>query len=273
VRYGHRLLAPAQLPASAHEFNRRHGAPFGRRGHVWFTRARDHSRLAARLAGPYAWQPNNSTRRFEYPWVYEQVRACGDGLVVADVGASLAGMQFTLASEGYQVHAVDPAMAATGRGWELDPAFHAFLCRAYDAPVTLHPTTLDGAGLPEASVDVLLSVSTLEHFGSGDFAAFAESARRVLKPGAAVVLTVDLFLDLAPFTDRAQNQYGINVDVARLLDDLDCDLAVGSQAELHGFPEFDPRRVQADLSDYLLGEGYPAMAQCVVGRRRRPPGL
>ena len=262
------MLAPAALPQSAQDFNRREGAPYGRRGKRWFTKARDHSALAARLAGAYAWQPNNTTRRFEYPWAYEHVCACGPSLVVADVGASVGGLQFSLAQAGHDVHAVDPGMSAHGVGWQLDPAFHTFLGRAHHAPVTLHPTELERAQLPDDSVDVLVSVSTLEHFGPADFAAFADAAKRVLKPRGTVVLTIDLFLDLEPFTDRGENRYGINVDVAALLEAMDCDLVVGDPAELNGFDAFDARRVQANLSDYLIGEGYPAMAQCLVGRRR-----
>lgn len=264
------MLAPASArqPESVRAFNRRHGAPFGHRGRRYSTRLGHRSKLAARLAGPYAWQPNNTTREYEYPWVFEQVHALGSGLVVVDLGASLAGMQFTLARSGHQVHAVDPGMKATGRGWDLDPSFHQFLADTYNAPVLLHPTTLDQAGLAERSVDVVLSISTLEHFGPGDFAVFAESATRILKPGGAFVLTIDLFLDLDPFTDRTKNEFGVNVNVARLLENLDADLIVGNPSELYGFAAFDAREVQANLSHYLIGAWYPAMAQCLVARRR-----
>lgn len=262
------MLAPAALPQSAQDFNRRHGAPYGRRGKKWLRRARDHSTLAARLAGAYAWQPNATTRRFEYPWAYEQVCAQGRDLVVADVGASLGGLQFTLAQAGHDVHAVDPGLAAHGMGWQLDPEFHAFLSRAHHAPVTLHATELENAGLPDDSVDVLVSISTLEHFAPADFSAFAEAAKRVLRPHGIVVLTIDLFLDLQPFTDRHENRYGTNVDVAALLEEMECDLVEGDPTELNGFDAFDPRRVQANLSEYLIADSYPGMAQCIVARRR-----
>src|ERR1035437_891191 len=101
------VLAPRVLPDEYVEWNRAHGAPFGRGGsrrRVWsrFGKAR-----SARYCGPYGWQKNNSTRRYEYPWAYEQVRRLGDGLTIADIGAGLAGLQFTLACAGYDVHAVD----------------------------------------------------------------------------------------------------------------------------------------------------------------------
>jgi len=134
------------------------------------------------------------------------------------------------------------------------------------APVRLQPTTLEEAGLAEASVDVVLSVSTIEHFGADDFTRFAQAARAVLTPGGHLVLTIDLFLDLKPFTSRERNAFGLNANVAALLDQLDATLVVGNADELYGYPGFDADRVQSGLSKYLVGEGYPGMTQCLVAR-------
>ena len=223
---------------------------------------------SARYCGPYGWQKNNSTRRYEYPWAYEQVRRLGDGLTIADIGAGLAGLQFTLACAGYDVHAVDPGMRAGGAGWELDAELHAYLARIYRAPVKLHEATLEEAGLRDGSVDVVLSISTIEHFGEGDLHNFAEHARRILRPGGYFVLTVDLFLDLGPFSDAEKNRWGINVNVASLLDALGAELIVGRRDQLYGFPGFDPRAVLGDLANLLIGDSYPALAQCMVARVR-----
>ena len=135
------------------------------------------------MAGRYAWQSNNSTRAFEYPWAHEEIQGLGHNLVIADVGASLAGLQFTLANEGHEVHAVDPGLNATGVGWEVDLTFHELLAKTYRAPVQLHPTSFQDAGFADDSLDVVLSVSTIEHFGQVDLASFAQAARRALKPG------------------------------------------------------------------------------------------
>src|SRR6185437_8609528 len=92
---GTRMLAPFRLPSSYAAFNRRHHAPDGT-----FLRKRlrrlGRSRARLLLAGPYAWQSNNTTRAFEYPWAHEQIQRLGSNLIIADVGASLAGLQFTL---------------------------------------------------------------------------------------------------------------------------------------------------------------------------------
>ncbi len=217
------------------------------------------------LAGPYAWQQNNTSRQFEYPWAYSEIRALGRGLTIADVGASLAGLQFTLAQAGHHVHAVDPGLKSSGLGWEIDPDFHQLIARIHRAPVTLHPTIFQEAGFPDHSLDVIVSISTIEHFGPDDLGGFARAARRALKPGGHVVLTIDLFLDLAPFTDRERNRWGTNMDVARLLDTMGATIVKGDPSVLHGFAEFDAGRIQADLSEYMIG-AYPTLTQCLVAR-------
>ena len=259
------MLAPARLPGEYRRFNTRHHAPHG----TWF---RDHLRrfgerspIRVLLAGAYAWQQNNESRRFEYPWAFTQIETLGPHLRIADVGASLAGLQFTLARAGHEVHAVDPGLDASGVGWEVDPEFHRQLARIHRAPVQLHPTTLADASFADHTLDVVLSVSTIEHFGPDDLVSFARAARRALRPEGHLVLTVDLFLDLAPFTDRQSNRWGTNMDVRRLLDEVGAEIVVGDPSKLLGFSEFDHRQVQAELGEYLIGS-YPTLTQCVVAR-------
>ena len=227
--------------------------------------------LGIRYLGPFAYQPNNSTRQFEYPWAYAKVAehsAANEGrrLRVVDVGGSLGGLQWVLAREGHQVVTVDPGLEARGVGWAVNAATHQAISRALRAPVQLIPTTLAGADLATASVDVLLSVSTLEHLASADLAEFSAHAARVLRPGGIVVLTIDLFLDVRPFAPADHNMYGTNVDVCALLDDAGLTLHEGQRSELLGFPDFNAPNVLARLSEYLVGVNYPALAQCVVAR-------
>lgn len=262
------MLARVPMPAQFDQWNARWHAPSGRRSRL--TRLLGDSSLGARARGPFAWQPNNSTRAFEYPWVYQQIRARGRGLQIAEVGGGVAGLQFVLASEGDHVVNIDPGLAARGKGWELSADAHRRLCRIFRAPVQLITGTIDTAPIPEHSLDVLVSVSALEHFAAEDLAAFAERAARLLKPNGVVILTVDLFLDLVPFSRKATNEYGRNVDIRKLLLDARLALVEGDPRELYGFPEFDPQRVLEQLPTYLIGAPYPALSQCLVAAPTRP---
>src|SRR5687767_6873521 len=61
----------------------------------------------AHRLGPFAFQPNNSTRELEYPWAFHvsELRA---GMSVLEIGGALSGFQFALASTGAFVTNVDP---------------------------------------------------------------------------------------------------------------------------------------------------------------------
>lgn len=268
------MLATRELPAGFPEWNRRWGAPFGRRvgtGRLdetrFHTRAlrvlESRTRAGIRFCGPFAWQWNSALREFEYPWAFERIQARGRPLTVVEVGGGMSGMQWALARSGHRVVNVDPGLAARGKGWDVGADQHAKVSRALRAPVELVPATLGEAGLEDGSADVLLSVSAIEHFAPADLAELAEHARRILKPGGIAVLTIDLFLDLAPFTDAVSNRYGTNVDVSALLEGCGLRLVDGRPEELHGFPGFDPGSVQSDLGRLFVGT-YPALAQCVV---------
>lgn len=258
------MLARRNLPTSYQLWNDRWHAPYGRRSR--FGRLFRRGALAARWRGPFAWQPNNDTRAFEYPWVHEQINARGSALRVLEIGGGLSGLQFVLAREGHLVFNVDPGLEAKGRGWDLDANVHQMLAQTYHAPVTLVPQTIDQARLEPNSFDVIHSVSALEHFAAQDLDAFADAVPRLLRPSGVVILTVDLFLDLAPFSLRPSNLFGKNIDLKVLLDRASLCLEHGNPAELHGFPNFDARTILGNLPDYLLGTGHPSLTQCIVAR-------
>ncbi len=261
------MLAPVLLPENFAAWNRAHGAPRG------FDRPRrallrrfysDEAWL--RLAGPFAVQPgNNSTRRFEYPWAVHAA-ALDRPSDIVELGGSLAGLQFVLARLGHRVTNVDPGLEAGGLGWPVDQASLAKLNSWFGTAVRLANTTLDRAALPDESADVIFSISVLEHLTEDELASVMDHARRILRPGGRFVFTLDLFLNLAPFTRRQKNEYGTNKDVRRMLESSGLELAAGDRAELNGFPEFDAARVQENLEKYLIGS-YPVLTQCVVLRK------
>src|SRR5579862_1571480 len=62
------MIAPRQMPQEFYDWNRRHRAPFGRRNRL-------SGLLGIRYRGPFAFQANNSTRVYEYPWAYSAINA------------------------------------------------------------------------------------------------------------------------------------------------------------------------------------------------------
>src|SRR4051812_24925362 len=99
------MLAPRALPQHYIDWNRRNGAPAGRilRG----GRLLGRTRAGVRWRGPFAWQENNSTRAFEFPWAYEQITSRNGPLRVLEIGGGVSGLQFVLAREGHRVTNID----------------------------------------------------------------------------------------------------------------------------------------------------------------------
>ena len=67
-----------------------------------------------------------------------------------------------------------------------------------------------------------------------------------LRPGGHFVLTVDLFLDCAPFTSSHSNQYGSNINLLDFVTRTDMELVLGESTLLCGFPDFDPGRFSSE---------------------------
>ena len=256
------MLAPVVLPPEYEQWNRRWHAPFGRS--VPFKGSLAWSRPVLKFRGPFVFQPNSITRRFEYPWAHAQIRSRITAGTIVEVGGGMSGFQFVLAREGYDVINVDPGMAAKGKGWEVTAESHQYVARIFRSPARLIPTTLDQAALPDTSADVILSISTLEHLIDEDLTAAAGEIRRTLKPGGFLILTVDLFLDLQPFTATPRNKWGTNIDVRRFLSAAGVELIEGDRRQILGFPEFDSDAILRNRNTFLMGE--TSAVQCLVAR-------
>lgn len=256
------MIAPPKNPDSFQEWNRTHGAPHGHR--VRFGRLR--SRLPAawllRATGPFFIQKNNTTRTFEYPWAFAAAQL-QPGMKVLEIGGSLAGFQFTLARHGCRVVNVDPGMEAAGIGWPCDQNSIARLNKTFGTDIELRNTTIERAELRAGEFDRAFSISVIEHLPPADAANVMAHAFRCLKPGGLFIITLDLFLNLHPFTTRRSNEYGVNQSAAELISSQPWRLVVGKRDELLGFPEFDADKILSRLENYLVGS-YPALAQCLV---------
>jgi 2-polyprenyl-3-methyl-5-hydroxy-6-metoxy-1,4-benzoquinol methylase len=261
------MLSRRDLPASYQEWNRQHGAPFGRPLRAeWVLRRLLSEDAMLRRRGPFAIQPNNTTRTWEYPWAFHAA-APRAGMDILEIGGGLAGFQFVLAAMGCRVVNVDPGMEATGVGWPCDPASMDRLNRVFGTSVTLRNTVLEQAGLAAESFDLVFSISVLEHLPMHEIAGAVREAFRLLRPGGRLVMTVDLFLNVHPFTRESANRFGTNVDLAWMLAQAPFTLEQGTPAELFGFEPFSAEGVLARLDELFVGNYYPAIAQCLVLRK------
>jgi len=263
------MLAGAQLPAAYLEWNRQWGAPTGYR---FGPRIRFKARLipfvARHIAGMFAFQSNSSTRAFEYPWAWDVGRV-SPGMTCVDLGAGHSGFPFVLSAAGANSVLVDPFLQfdrdhnyPVAPKWVVDRMNTAFRTR-----VRLEHNTLDGARLADNSVDRLFCISALEHMPDTAIDSIAREAQRILKPGGLFILTVDLFLDIAPFAAPESNQFGRNIDVRRFVESTGLRLDVGTPSELRGYPDFDPAAIRTDIKKYLISQVHPVLTQCLVLRK------
>ncbi len=250
------MLARRDVPPAYQEWNNTWGSPWGHRARAapfdggrsetlteYLDRLPERVRTPIlrnprlnRTRGPFAFQPNTSTRGYEYPWAFHQVHELGPSRVL-EIGGALSGLQFVLAKSGHEVHNVDPFLDYGTGQYETDPIVeHAALNRSFGTHVVLHRSTLPEANLT-GQFSAVLCISTIEHLSEEDIASTLARAKEVLAPGGLLVLTVDLFLNLEPFSDRKTNQWGNNTSIAWLEELVGFEMVVGIRSELYGYPE------------------------------------
>jgi len=260
------MLARKAISPKFAEWNDRWGAPFGRSGRLVNAAGRFSHRLFTQLRGPFGIQPNNDTRRFEYPWCYFAADL-RPGMRVLEIGGGMSGFQFVLSREGVIVENVDPGFGAAGKGWECDKRSIDYCNRIFRTNVVLHNCTIKEAALESEQYDRVFSISAIEHFSPSEITETIEAAAKCLRRDGLFILTTDLFLDVCPFANQESNKYGRNIDLCQALSGSGLKLAQGDESELCGFASFDPQRVLCKISELLLGGGYPALVQTVVLRK------
>jgi 2-polyprenyl-3-methyl-5-hydroxy-6-metoxy-1,4-benzoquinol methylase len=260
------MIARIPLEPRFREWNRSWRAPYGSLTaknrvpkRLWA------SALGARAVGMFAFQPNNSARRWEYPWAFFE-SAVTPGIRVLDIGGGVSGFPFVLAKTGADATIVDPFYDYGGpTDYGDDPAnLVQSLNTAFGTRVALKRCTIDEAALPSASFDRILCISALEHFPASAQRAVAREVPRLLKPGGRFIATVDLFLNLSPFTSRETNDFGRNISVRALIEQSGLRLITGDRAELVGYDEFSADAIQSRLETYHVSTPYPVLTQAFV---------
>lgn len=259
------MLAPRYLDAESLEWNRKWGAPFGY-PNAERVRSLDDIPFVhrARLAGPFAFQANNTPREYEYPFAFSQIDHTRQQAIV-DVGAGITGFQFVLAKHGHRVYCVDPGLDDRANyGWGSHQVTHQDLNSAFHTDVEPLPVLLENAKFAPGSIDYVVCISTIEHVSFEGSAALLKAAGDFLRIGGRMVATVDLFLDLKPFTKRTQNRWGTNLNLSELFaTDSRFKLVVGEPSQLYGCEGFSAATIQQNCADYYIGL-YPCFAQCFV---------
>jgi 2-polyprenyl-3-methyl-5-hydroxy-6-metoxy-1,4-benzoquinol methylase len=257
------MLAPSTFPDQFLAWNQAQGAPFGhQRPKYQFLRRFYSDEALQKLRGPFSIQGNSTTRRYEYPWAYYAADLSSPKKVV-EIGGGLSGFQFVLSREGHEVVNVDPGMDASGFDWHSDERSIRKLNSWFNTNVTLKSTTIGKANLPENYYDLFFSISVLEHVPEAGLREILEHAYRCLKPGGRFIISVDLFLNLEPFSRRTGNEWGKNQDVRWVVETSRMNLVSGDRSQLFGYPEFNTEAVLANLEKYLIGD-YPVLTQCIV---------
>jgi 2-polyprenyl-3-methyl-5-hydroxy-6-metoxy-1,4-benzoquinol methylase len=257
------MLAPAQLPRQYQDWNEIHGAPYGRRIPQWKRMLLAKVSLD-RARGSFAFQSNNSTRQFEYPWAFDAGRLL-PGMRVVEIGGGLSGFQFALDRHGCSVVNVDPGMSQVG--WPCDQERIQMLNRIFAAHVELRNTTIQQACLVECSFDRAFSISVIEHLPRQEAVETMRQVHRCLKKDGLFILTIDLFLNTYPFCSQQVNKFGCNQNIRDLVDDDAWEMVVGDYAGLYGFREFSVDFILSHLDEYLIGS-YPSLTQCLALKKR-----
>jgi 2-polyprenyl-3-methyl-5-hydroxy-6-metoxy-1,4-benzoquinol methylase len=260
------MLARATQSKEFEEWNRKWGSPYGKfrvlkaLNRLPLLKQSSHLR---RAIGPFGFQFNTSTRAFEYPWTYFQL-VHEKRSTILEIGGALSGLQFVLSMEGHEVHNVDPFFDYGLGEYGIDPLIeHEQLNRLFGANVVLHKTTLPEVKL-DRRFDAVICVSTIEHMSASDIAATLQSAKELLVPGGLLVLTVDLFLDVVPFTTSPTNKWGTTVSIAWMQEVLGFEMVAGTRAELYGYDEFSSEEILRNVKDFATNLHYPQLAQMVA---------
>ncbi len=170
-----------------------------------------------RMIGPFGFQENSGTRKGEYPWCYYATNL-RPGMEVVEIGPGASGFQFALSQAGVRVTSVDPVINPhESVDWVFSEKEFQKLKRALRADVHFIRQYLQDAGLSSNTYDRVFSISVIEHIPGEEAIQLLKEAARILKPRGFFIATIDLFLDLIPFTLKTSNVYGANVSVSELV--------------------------------------------------------
>jgi SAM-dependent methyltransferase len=266
------MILPKELPREFRQWNATYGAPGGApwwnrlmqtrlRKYLWQRRMRLPGKLLQAI-GPFGFQANNTTREGEYPWCFFAT-PLEAGMTVVEIGAGASGFQFVMSRMGLTVKSVDPLVNPDESiDWIFSEADYERLNRVLGCDVEFIRKYLMDTRLPQASVDRVFAISVIEHIPPLEIHRLMKEVHRILKNGGYFIATIDLFLDLEPFTSKRSNAWGSNIPVRSLVEQSGLSLAVGNTRELLGYPDFDPAPVLRTPPRFMVC--HSVASQCIV---------
>jgi SAM-dependent methyltransferase len=201
----------------------------------------------------------------EYPWAYFFGQT-SVGMRVIDVGGGLSGLQFVLSREGCRVTNVDPG-TDPHQAWQGSSEDHARLNWAFGTDVELILERMEDYDAESSSADRVFCISVIEHMDNESAVATLKNIGRLLRPGGLCIMTVDLCLDIHPFTKVMENEIGVNKNIASLVSSSRLELAFGYREEPFGFNDFCADYIKRKVSEFLVGDFHiPVVAQLFMLR-------
>ena len=261
------MILPKTCDPRFHVWNKTWHAPYGRkRLKQYIPSSWECTIPALKLVGPFGVQPNSSSRIHEYPWAFYATHL-ERGMSAVDLGGGFSGFPFVLQKSGLKVTNVDPFLDyGPHKHYKVSPGrVIEAMNVAFRTSVDLIHGTIEQANFPSESMDRVYCISAIEHMPLDAIHCILREVKRILKPNGLFVLTIDLFLNLTPFSDRSSNEFGTNASVFDLVQDSGLSMITGKPQELYGFPAFNPREVLANLEQYFIApNSYPVLSQAVV---------
>lgn len=268
------MIAKKVIPKNFISWNRRYGSPYGNaydsctflnrlRWQIIKRNYHLHGGIFARLVGPFSFQSNNTTRIIEYPWAF-YATDLKRGMKAIDIGGGLGGFQFVLAKNGLEVINIDPG--SQEYGWNYQKSLFVKLNKAFGTNITLYQDKIENMNLKEGFYDRIFCISVLEHLSFDDGYKVVQESYKLLKKSGYLILTVDLFLDLYPFTTKKKDKWGTNIPVYELVKSINTKLVFGNISEIYGSPTFRSKRILENLPNYFIGT-WPVLSQLIVLRK------
>ncbi len=258
------MIATKKMPVQFQKWNKKWKAPNGIASPLGRMFPRKFRPL---VNGFFCIQRNNSIRQFEYPWAFN-ISGISKGMAVIDIGGGLGGFQFVLDKCGCNVTNIDPGPSQTQSKWLCNKTTMKHLNNLFHTKVNLMNVTLNEAILPPESYDRAFSISVMEHFNENDIQTGMNRVFDALKPDGLFILTVDLFLDIYPFTKKQTNIHGKNMDIRSMIEDSKFTLVEGNPSQLYGYTKFNTDSILSSLAELLYGSAYPALSQCFVLKKK-----